>query len=192
MPSVIILAGCNGVGKTTASETVLVESLKLFTFVNADTIAKGLSAYNPEASAMEAGRIMLERLNELANQKKDFAFETTLSGRGYVRWFRDWHTAGYYLHLVYIWLNDVNLAVQRVAQRVREGGHNIPEDRIRERYERSVRNFFQLYEPLVDSWDVFENSLAFQPELIARKLPDSELEIHHNSNWDKFKEMGSK
>src|SRR5947209_8423764 len=156
-PTLVVLAGPNGAGKTTSARTLLAETLQLMTFVNADVIAQGLSGFNPESMAMEAGRIMLERLHALAEQRASFAFETTLAGRSYARWLRSLRVTGYVVHLVYFWLASPDLAVARVAERVSQGGHNIPEATIRQRYRRSVQNFFQLFRPVVHTWKVFDN-----------------------------------
>src|SRR5262249_28783399 len=131
-PTVVILAGPNGAGKTTSARTLLAEKLQLLTFLNADVISQGLSRFNPESMAVEAGRIMLRRLHALAEQRASFAFETTLAGRSYVRWVRSLGKAGYKIHLVYLWLASADLAVARVAERVRLGGHGIAEVTIRQ------------------------------------------------------------
>jgi len=157
-PRVVILAGPNGAGKTTSSRPILAETLGIRTFVNADTIAQGLSGFGPETVAVEAGRIMLDRLRNLANQRVDFAFETTLSGRSYANWIRKFQQIGYRVHLFYFRLNHPDLAVARVAERVRAGGHHIPEVTIRQRWQRSLDNLDRLYAPLVDSCRVFDNS----------------------------------
>jgi predicted ABC-type ATPase len=167
-PTVVVLAGPNGAGKTTAARTLLAETLQLMTYVNADVIAQGLSGFNPESMAMEAGRIMLQRLHALAEQRASFAFETTLAGRSYGRWLRSLGEAGYKVHLVYLWLASADLAVIRVAERVRMGGHHIPEETIRQRYQRSIENFFRLYRPLASSWKVYDNSAPGLPRLVAK------------------------
>ncbi len=137
------------------------------TFVNADVIAQGLSGFDPESMAMEAGRIMLQRLHDLAEQRASFAFETTLAGRSYARWLRSLQATGYSAHLVYFWLASPDLAVARVEERVRQGGHDIPEATIRQRYHRSVQNFFQLFRPVVRTWTVYDNTQAGLPQLVA-------------------------
>ncbi|MGH7221685.1 MAG: AAA family ATPase [Gemmataceae bacterium] len=163
----VVLAGVNGAGKTTAARTLLAETLRLMTFVNADVIAQGLSGFDPESMAMEAGRVMLQRLHALAEQRASFAFETTLAGRSYARWLRSLRGAGYGIHLVYFWLASPDLAVARVAERVSQGGHAIPEATIRQRYHRSVANFFQLFRPLVSTWKVYDNTQASLSQLVA-------------------------
>jgi len=166
-PSVIILAGPNGSGKTTAARTYLAENLKVLTYVNADVIAQGLAGFAPETAAVRAGRIMLETLHELAAERVNFAFETTLAGRAYVPWLRNLKNTGYSVHLTYFWLGSADLAVARVAERVRAGGHSIPEPTIRQRYVRSMQNFFRLYRPLADTWAMYNNSRPNVAELVA-------------------------
>src|SRR5437588_3644180 len=166
-PAVVVLAGPNGAGKTTSARTLLAETLQLMTFVNADVIAQGLSGFDPESMAMEAGRIMLQRLHALAEQRASFAFETTLAGRSYARWWRSLRAGGYAVHLVYIWLASADLAVARVKERVSQGGHAIPEATIRQRYRRGIRNFFHLFRPAVTTWKVFDNTSPGLPLLVA-------------------------
>jgi predicted ABC-type ATPase len=166
-PSVIVLAGANGAGKTTAARSLLAETLNLMTFVNADVIAQGLAGFDPDAMAREAGRIMLQRLRSLAEKQVNFAFETTLAGRAYAPWLRSLRTGGYAVHLVYFWVGSADVAVLRVAERVSKGGHGIPEATIRQRFERGVRNFFNLYRPIVTSWAVYDNSRLGLPYLAA-------------------------
>ena len=158
MPYVVAIAGPNGAGKTTIAETFLREMLGIRQYVNADTIARGLSEFKPESVAIEAGRLNLQRLEELASSGANFGFESTLSGKSYAGRIRRWKSAGYKFLLFFYWLPDVEIAVQRVAERVQSGGHNIPEDVIRQRYERGIENFFQIYRPLADAWMVFDNT----------------------------------
>lgn len=158
MPDVIVIAGPNGAGKSTLAPHLLRDGLGIYKYVNADTIAQGLSAFAPETAAIEAGRVMLHRLQELAKEQRDFAFETTLATRFYSRWLAKLQSEGYHVHLVFLWLNSPDLAIERVAERVRMGGHDIPEQTIRRRYERGLKNFFKLYRPMVDSWQVFDAS----------------------------------
>jgi len=167
-PTVIVLAGINGAGKTTAARSLLANTLKVITFVNADVIAQGLSGFDPDAAALRAGRIMLEELHELAAQRATFAFETTLAGRTYASWLDSLRTTGYRIHLFYFWLNSPDLAIARVAARVRKGGHHVPETTIRQRYGRSIRNLFALYMPVVNGWKVYDNSAAGRPRLLAK------------------------
>ena len=157
MPNLYIIAGCNGAGKTTASYTVLPELLNCNEFVNADNIAAGLSPFNPESVAFEAGRIMLQRIDELLNRGVDFAFETTLSTRSYVSLVKRAQQTGYEVTLLFFWLSSPEMAKERVAKRVSKGGHNIPADVIERRYYRGIRNLVSLYIPLCDKWFVINN-----------------------------------
>lgn len=188
-PQVIVLAGSNGSGKTTSSRSILAETLSVMTFVNADAIARGLSAFDPEGVAFEASRIMLERLRELAVRRASFAFETTLAARTYARFLRDLSDQGYYVRLYYFWLADPNLAVARVALRVQEGGHNVPEAEVRQRYTRSIRNFFSLYRPLADLWEVYENTTPNVTRLIAHNRDASAGTIVEQDRWNLFEGM---
>jgi predicted ABC-type ATPase len=158
MPRVAIVAGINGAGKTTASQRVLRDVLKMPCFVNADAIARGLNGFNPEAEAAKAGRIMLDHLHELADRREDFSFETTMAGRAYASWLGGLKAAGYEFFLYYFWLDSPETSIRRVAVRVRSGGHHIPDATIRQRYAKSVGNFFELYRPLCDEWRVYDNS----------------------------------
>jgi predicted ABC-type ATPase len=190
-PSVIVLAGPNGAGKTTAARTLLAETLKLMTFVNADVIAQGLAGFDPDSAAIEASRIMLERLHALAEQRADFAFETTLAGRTLAGWLDNLRQSGYVIHLLYFWLDSANLAVSRVAERVSMGGHNIPEATIRQRYHRSIQNFFRLYRPVVNTWRVFDNSQRGTPQLVAHADEAGNEIIRIESVWKIMqKELG--
>ncbi|MBD3562297.1 AAA family ATPase, partial [Planktothrix sp. FACHB-1355] len=134
MPNLIVIAGPNGAGKSTVAPILLQETLGVNEFVNADAIAQGLSAFAPEAVAFQAGRIMLERLQQLANQRANFAFETTLASRTFAPWIANLRQAGYVFYLLFLWLPSPEVAIARVQQRVREGGHNVPEETIRRRY----------------------------------------------------------
>lgn len=166
-PQIIILAGPNGAGKSTLAPVLLRDTLGLLEFVNADTIAAGLSGFQPERAAVEAGRIMLKRLHELAARKLSFAFETTLATRSYAGWLARLKQDGYHMGLLFVWLQSPELTVQRVRQRVLAGGHSIPEEIVRRRYDKGVKNFFSLYQPLVDEWGVYDNSAIGAPRLLA-------------------------
>lgn len=157
-PRVALVAGINGAGKTTASQDVLANVLRIRAFVNADAIARGLNAFDPESEAGRAGRIMISQLNDLAAARRDFSFETTLAARSYAPFLAKLKAVGYEVYLYYFWLESSDAAIGRVAVRVRSGGHHIPEDTIRRRYSRSVSNFFRLYRPLCDVWRVYDNS----------------------------------
>lgn len=152
-----IIAGCNGAGKTTASYSVLPDLLQCREFVNADEIAKGLSPFNPESVAIEAGRLMLQRIELLLSQHKTFAIETTLATRSYATLVRRARERGYNVVLLFFWLPSPEMAVARVAKRVREGGHDIPVETIHRRYWLGLENFFRIFAPIVDSWMFFDN-----------------------------------
>ena len=159
MPNVIVLAGPNGAGKSTAAARLLQGTLQVTEFVNADVIARGLSAFHPEGASMAAGRIMLTRLRELAEDGKDFAFETTLASRSFAPWLKQLiEERGYRLSLFFFWLPSPDMAVNRVAERSRTGGHSVPEETIRRRYERGLANLFESYMPLAERWSVFKSS----------------------------------
>ena len=158
MKPLYLLAGCNGAGKTTAAFTLLPGLLGCREFVNADEIARGLSPFRPETVSIQAGRLMLARLNELLAAGETFALETTLATRIYVPIIAQARAQGYVIRLLFFWLNSPDLAVRRVVARVREGGHNISEPVIRRRYEGGLRQFFQAYRHAVDSWAFVDNS----------------------------------
>jgi predicted ABC-type ATPase len=165
---VIVLAGPNGAGKSTTAPKLLKGALAVTEFVNPDTIAQGLSAFAPERIQLAAGWIMLSRLRELAQRRATFAFETTLASRSFAPWLKHLRAKGYRVHLVFLWLASATLAVKRVQDRVRLGGHNVPEVDIRRRYESGLRNLFRLYLPLTTTWRFYDNSDPSGPRLIAR------------------------
>jgi len=162
-----IIAGCNGAGKTTASYTILPEIIECKEFVNADEIAKGLSPFQPEKVAFESGRIMINRINELLKENKSFAFETTLATRSYKTKILNAKKQGYTTSLLFFWLDNIELAKERVRTRVLEGGHDIPENVIERRYIRGIKNLFEIYLPIVDRTLIFDNSYG-KHELIAK------------------------
>src|SRR5436305_9828452 len=145
-PLVIAVAGPNGAGKTTLAPFLLRDHFGLLEYVNADTIALGLSAFQPEGAAFEAARVMLKRLHDLADARSDFAFETTLATRSYATWINKLKRKGYSFHLIFLWLRSHELALERVKKRVLSGGHDVPEAVVRRRYARGVRNFFESYQ----------------------------------------------
>jgi len=188
MPDLFIIAGCNGAGKTTTSFTVLPEILQCREFVNADNIAAGLSPFNTDSVAVEAGRIMLQRIDQLISENVSFAFETTLATRSYVSLIRKVHELDYKVTILYFWLKSPEFAIQRVAKRVSEGGHNIPKDVIERRYYRGIHNLVNLYMPVVDKWSVIDNLDAI-PNLIAEGKKNSEKIIDNNELWNIFIEQ---
>lgn len=183
-PHVIVLAGPNGAGKSTAAPKLLPHLLGVGEFVNADVIAHGLSAFAPERVAVEAGRIMLRRLRELSAARKDFAFETTLASRSFAPWLARLTAAGYRFELAFFFLPDPEMAVARVAQRVRHGGHHVPADTVRRRYDRGLRNLFHLYIPLAARWHVYNNGVAGASPIIAWGSRRDSLTVVDPALWD--------
>lgn len=157
-PIVVVVGGPNGAGKTTSATRFLPQGLDLRHYVNADTIAAGLSAFAPEEVALQAGRVMLARLEELGRSRQSFAFETTLASRTFAPFLRKLKETGYTVHVAYVWLESPALSVERVAARVARGGHHVPAETIYRRYARGLHNFRTLYRPLADSWLVCDNS----------------------------------
>ncbi len=186
MPHIIVIAGPNGAGKSTLAPALLRDTLHIREYVNADTIAEGLSAFAPEEASFEAGRVMLSRLRELAGEGKSFAFETTLATRFYARWLNDLRGSGYQVSLVYLWLENVDIAIERVSARVRAGGHSIPEATIRRRYDRGINNLFELYLPVTNSWRVFHASPII-PKEIARFDEIGGEVISDQTLWNQIK-----
>lgn len=159
-------------------------------FVNADVIARGLSAFDPDRAAMAAGRVMLARLDELARQHESFAFETTLASRSFAPWLRDLRASGYAVHLFFLWLSSPDLAVQRVADRVRSGGHDVPADTIRRRYRVGIRNLFSLYQPIVTTWAVYDCS-GLKSQLVAEGLESAALKVYDRKVWAAVQQQGT-
>ncbi|MEP7149008.1 MAG: AAA family ATPase [Acidobacteriota bacterium] len=186
MPNVIVIAGPNGAGKSTLAPALLRDTFGILEFVNADTIAEGLAAFAPADASFDAGRVMLGRLHELAVAGKDFAFETTLASRFYSKWLRELQGSGYRVSLIFLWLENTDLAVERVRARVRAGGHDIPEITIRRRYERGLRNLFELYLPVADSWRVFDASAKIPKETARYSETEGET-IFNEAIWKKIK-----
>lgn len=181
-----IIAGCNGAGKTTASFTILPEIILCKEFVNADEIAKGLSPFQPENVAFEAGRIMLNRINDLLKNGESFAFETTLATRSYKGKILDAKKDGYTVTLLFFWLQSIELAKERVKTRVIEGGHDIPSNVIERRYVKGVKNLFDIYLNIVDGAFIFDNSIG-RHQLIAQKTVD-EFVIINESKFIQLKQ----
>jgi len=185
-PELFVIAGPNGAGKTTFAREFLPHFTKCREFVNADLIAGGLSPFSPATAAVEAGRIMLGKIDELAAQRQTFAFETTLSGRGYLALLKRLRNEGYRIHIVFLWLPRVDLAIQRVKERVRRGGHSVPEPDIRRRFVRGVRNLLTLYHELADTWGLFDNSGGV-PRPIVR-VDGGEVTVLDAPLFEKIKE----
>lgn len=154
---IVIVAGPNGAGKTTFARQFLPREAECPDFINVDLIAAGLSPFDPERAALQAGRLMLEEVRRRFQAGKSFAFETTLAGRNYARWIPKWRAAGYHVKLIFLSLPSADVATARVAARVTQGGHDVPEDVVRRRFETGLRNFYDLYRPLVNSWALYDN-----------------------------------
>ncbi len=189
-PGVVILSGPNGAGKSTAAPELLQAELAVNEFVNADVIARGLSAFAPDAAAIAAGRIMLARMRELAAHRISFAFETTLASRTFAPWLRELRTSGYEIHLVFLWLSSADLAIERVADRVRNGGHGIPEEVVRRRYAAGIRNLFDLYQSVTTSW-VLYNSSGPLPTLVAEGLEWQPERVYDTDVWATVRRQGT-
>lgn len=175
-PNLYIVAGPNGAGKSTFARLFLPEYADCREFVNADLIAAGLSPFNPESLAIQAGKLMLERVEALAEARIDFGFETTLAGKSWLPVFQRLRQRGYRLHIFFLWIPEPDLALRRIEERVRAGGHSIPEEVVRRRFARGLRNFFQTYAPVVDAWLLLDNSRN-PPETVALGLTDHQIAL---------------
>ena len=190
-PMAGVLAGPNGAGKSSAAPHLLRGALHVDAFVNADVIAQGLSAFDPDAVAAEAGHILLRRLGELIDQRATFAWETTLSGNTARHLFQRLNDAGYAIHLIYLWLPSAEMAIERVRRRVELGGHDIPEPTIRRRFARSLVNFQTVYRPISSDWRVYYNPEPDVSHLIAVGTGDSVSEIVDTDRWRMFSEQST-
>lgn len=186
--NVYIIAGPNGAGKTTFAIKFLPEYAKCSNFVNADLIANGLSPFSPGAAAIKAGKLVLEQIHEFAKKRVDFAFETTLSGKLYVKLFKSLKKKGYKIHIFFLWVPDSDLVVSRIKNRVAQGGHDVPVRDVLRRFNRSIINFFKLYQPLADSWMLFDNA-GVTPILIAERR-NSKVKIIDESLYRYIKGIG--
>lgn len=166
MPTIYVIAGPNGVGKTTFADRYLPDEARQVEFVNADLIARGLSPYDPDVVAMQAGRIALGRIRQLIADKIGFTWETTMSGRSAAGWLREARAVGFTLKCYFLWVRQPEIVLTRIRQRVVEGGHNIPEEVSRRRFFKTIENFFEIYRPLFDAWKLYENDLP-EPRLLA-------------------------
>ena len=166
--NVYIIAGPNGSGKTTFAKLFLPEYVNCPNFVNADLIAQGLAPFEPRTAAIKAGKLVLQQINEYARRGFDFAFETTLSGKSYAKLLSELKSQEYSLHLFFLWIPSPELAIARIKDRVAEGGHHVPPEDVRRRFVRGLRNFFKMYESILDSWVLIDNSKS-KPVLIAKR-----------------------
>jgi predicted ABC-type ATPase len=189
MPYLVVIAWPNGAGKSTAAPGLLEGLLGIEDFVNADVIARGLSAFNPEGAAIEAGRIMLARLRELAAEGRDFAFETTLASRSFAPWIAELRRdKGYVFRLNYLWIPGPELSIGRIKGRVRDGGHFVPDDVVRRRYAGGLRNFFELYQPIADVWNMFDNTRADARIEVATGSLNAVDRVYDEAVWNRIKE----
>ena len=186
-PDVYMIAGINGAGKTNASMILLPHYLQVIHFLNADEIAKGLSPFKPEHASLEAGRLMLEQIDKMINHKKNFAFETTGAGLSHIKTLEKCKKAGYQVHLIYLYISSVDIAIQRVENRVKQGGHNIAISDIQRRYPKGLKRFFNNYLPLADTIKIIDNNLG-ELELIASKEQDLEWNIIFPELWHDIQE----
>ena len=182
--SLYIIAGPNGAGKTIFAKEFLPNYVECSEFVNADLIASGLSPFLPERAAIKASRLMLERIHFLADHGTDFGFETTLSGKSYVRLLKDLKSRGYRIHLYFLWVDNVDIALGRVADRVQRGGHNVPEEIVRRRFNRGLPNLFNLYRPILDFWAIFDNSTHHPVKVACEE--DGDLEVFDSVLFSKL------
>jgi predicted ABC-type ATPase len=183
-----MIGGPNGAGKTTAAMSLLPTLLECYEYVNADSIAAALSPFAPETTAFQAGRLMLDRIHYLAKQRKDFAFETTMASRSFVSFLNEYKREGYRISAIFFWLPSTELAIERVRERVKNGGHHIPDNVVIRRYSRSIYNFINFYRLIADDWVLYDNSLD-HPSLVAGKKAGSALSIINNNIWQKFEKI---
>lgn len=187
-PQVVVLGGPNGAGKSTVAPDLLGKALGIREFVNADQIASGLSAFNTESVAFEAGRLMLNRLKELGRDQVSFAFESTLSSRSFHNFLRRLKADGYMVTVIYVALSSAELAIARVKHRVTTGGHDVPEEIVRRRFGRSLKNLFELYLPIADEWQVLDNSGSKNPAPVA-KFVRGKLKVQARKKWQNLQNM---
>ena len=183
-PQVYIIAGPNGSGKTTFASKFLPKYADCPAFINADTIARGLSGFSPDAVALSAGRILLEQIDNYASRNVDFAFETTLSGINYLSRLKSLKEKGYAIHLFFLWIPDVRLSLARIASRVKRGGHDIPEKVVRRRFHKGIENLFRHYRSTLDSWMLFDNAGNTPREIAEEK--QGELKIYNRDLYEKI------
>jgi predicted ABC-type ATPase len=185
-PNLILLAGPNGAGKSTAAPDLLSGALGVHEFVNADVIARGLSAFRPEGAAIAAGRVMLARLRELTKERNNVAFESTLASRTFAPWIKELQKTGYQFHLFYFWLPSADECIKRVYKRKSLGGHFVPEETIRRRYEGGLHNFFELYSPIAERWEFYDNTQKPRRLIASGGIGRTERAIDEPL-WDKIK-----
>lgn len=187
---IFVIAGPNGAGKTTTAMSLIPDLVRIYEFINADEIARGLAPLHPESVSLAASKLMIHRLRELLKANKSFAFETTASGTNYLKYLREAQKKGYEIHLIYLWLSSPDLAVKRVAQRVAQGGHDIPELTIRRRYYGGLRNLIAHYLPLADKILLIDNSTK-AGKTIAQKNNQESLKIENLENWEEIQRLAN-
>ena len=187
-PHAILVSGPNGAGKSTAAPGLVRDLLGVAEYVNADLIAQGLSAFDTASVAFQAGRVMRARLRHLADQRRDFAFETTLATRSYVPWLTELKEEGYVVDIIFLWLSSPEMAIARVAERVRLGGHDVDPDVVRRRFARGLQNFFGRYRALADRWWFFDNAGVAGPRLLAGGGSATTTEILDPPTWQSLVE----
>jgi len=183
---VVVIGGPNGAGKTTIAKRLIPERFGILDFVNADLIARGLSVLNPDRAALAAGRVMLAHLHELAEIGASFAFETTLASRTFAPWLKSIIAEGYQFNLVVIFVPSAGVSVKRVERRVELGGHFVPETVVRRRYDACFRNFFSLYRPLANTWELLDNSRLEGPRLIACGVHETVQSVASENVWNQL------
>jgi predicted ABC-type ATPase len=189
MPNVVVIGGPNGAGKSTAAPMLVHGLCQIDDFVNADVIARGLSAFDPESASIAAGRVMLERLRELADHGADFAFETTLASRSFAPWIAGLIASGYVFRLSYIWVPSADVSINRVASRVAAGGHHVADDVVRRRYLGGLRNFFGLYRPMAHTWLVYQNPSGRPFRLVAEGHRTETSVVYDGTAWQTIQEL---
>ncbi len=188
---IFMIAGPNGAGKTTMASTLIPDLLTVYDFINADEIARGLAPLRPESMALTASKLMIQRFRDLLSQNRSFAFETTAAGTNYVKYLKEARAKEYEIHLMFLWLDSPGQAIERVLQRVKQGGHHIPEETVRRRYFAGLRNLFKYYLPLVDGFLIVDNSSEGSTKVVVRKDFDNHLEIKDMLTWKKMMEIAN-
>ena len=186
-PKFVLMGGPNGSGKSTLAERVVLGEFGIVRFMNADTIARGFAAYDVDVAAASAGRALLMEADRLVEARQDYATETTLSGRSWAKRIKQMNAAGYLTHLAFVYVDSPDRNVDRVAYRVAHGGHHIPEDDIRRRYERSLSNLFKVYLPIVSSWKIYNNTSTDGHRAVAAKGDGGDIDIFDPVEWERLR-----